>query len=356
MRVPFFSICIPQYNRTAFLLKALESITSQTFQDLEICISDGGSTDGGRREIEQCLRKSGRLYHYTSSQVNLPYDQNLRACISLSLGRYCLLLGNDDRLTSDTTLVDLMRALNDLGDIGAAITNYTELATGRFYPRAQITRDAGSGPAIAARSFRDYAFVSGLILNGQMCRSFATDCCDGSEMYQMYLGTRIVASGGRLVYINQTVIQKDIQLPGQHVDSYQHKTGRQIRNKPLPMARLAETVDKGLALSMVVGLQQRRALDLSILLQLYLYTYPFWIIEYKRVFGLLHAAWFNQAVSPARTANALPLGAKEYVAVWAVFSISSAAAWITPAWLFRYFRPWLYNFAKRFSGRALARE
>jgi len=37
---PLFSICIPQHNRTSFLIEACKSLQSQTFTDFEICISD----------------------------------------------------------------------------------------------------------------------------------------------------------------------------------------------------------------------------------------------------------------------------------------------------------------------------
>lgn len=34
------SICIPQYNRIAFLLKNLEYIAKQTYSNIEVVISD----------------------------------------------------------------------------------------------------------------------------------------------------------------------------------------------------------------------------------------------------------------------------------------------------------------------------
>ena len=55
---PYFSICIPQYNRSDFLLEALRSFSVQTFRDFEVCISDGGSTDGGFPSIEEFLNTS----------------------------------------------------------------------------------------------------------------------------------------------------------------------------------------------------------------------------------------------------------------------------------------------------------
>ena len=47
---PTFSICIPQYNRTSFLLEALKTLNEQDFKDFEVCISDDCSTDGRESE------------------------------------------------------------------------------------------------------------------------------------------------------------------------------------------------------------------------------------------------------------------------------------------------------------------
>ena len=43
---PLFSICVPQFNRTSFLLQSLDRLRDQVNTDFEVCISDGGSTDG----------------------------------------------------------------------------------------------------------------------------------------------------------------------------------------------------------------------------------------------------------------------------------------------------------------------
>ena len=42
---PFFSVVIPTYNRVEFLLEAVESVITQTFNDFEVIIVDDGSTD-----------------------------------------------------------------------------------------------------------------------------------------------------------------------------------------------------------------------------------------------------------------------------------------------------------------------
>src|SRR5205085_9227963 len=101
---PLFSICIPQFNRTSFLLRSLDCLRDQTTADFEVCISDGGSTDGRAEEISHFLQRSGMQHTFEVQREPAPYDRNLRAAIGLARGRYCFLLGNDDMLASDATL------------------------------------------------------------------------------------------------------------------------------------------------------------------------------------------------------------------------------------------------------------
>ena len=101
---PFFSICIPQYNRTKFLILVCESLNSQSFRDFEICISDDCSTDGQEKELTSYLDKIGIDYRYKKNKKNLRYDGNLRSSIDMARGEFCFLMGNDDCLMSNKEL------------------------------------------------------------------------------------------------------------------------------------------------------------------------------------------------------------------------------------------------------------
>ena len=102
-------------------------------------------------------------------------------------------MGNDDELTGPDTLQVLHDELEHFRPVAVAVTNYREIESGRVDRRIVETKLLGHGPRVAARTFRNYSFVSGVVLQGDAARKAAADVCDGSEMYQMYLGTRLVA-------------------------------------------------------------------------------------------------------------------------------------------------------------------
>lgn len=80
---PEFSICIPQYNRTPFLIEACRSIAAQSFISFEVCISDDCSTDGREEELISFLRESRMDFTYARQARNRRYDGNLRGLFRL---------------------------------------------------------------------------------------------------------------------------------------------------------------------------------------------------------------------------------------------------------------------------------
>lgn len=346
---PFFSVCIPQYNRTEFLIESMESFRSQRFRDFEICISDGHSTDGKQPLIVDYLRKSGLTFIYSQANEQLPYDRNLRRSIGLSKGGYVLLMGNDDELADPDVLQDLYDALERNKPVAAAVTNYYELGSGRQYRRTVETNMLGDGPYVAARTFRNYSFLSGVMFQGDAARDAATDALDGSEMYQMYLGTHLVAQGGRYLGLDRFSVNKDIQIPGRVVDGYQCEQKTHpcpIVERHLPMGRLLEVVAAGLE-PHHTGIERDKTLA-RVATQLYQFTYPFWIIEFRRVQSWRYAVGVLLALRPSITAKHLALSRGSKLRLWATYIVGGAGALIFPIRLFEFWRPRLHRLAKEF--------
>jgi hypothetical protein len=345
---PFFSICIPQYNRTRFLIEALQTFAAQSFRDFEVCISDDCSTDGGSAALLEYLRGSGLSYIYSVSDKNLRYDGNLRRAISLSRGRYLWLMGNDDGLTSPGTLEAGRAEIVKHSPVAVAISNYREAATGYSYQRMLFTGVAGSGPTAAVEAFRRYSFVSGVILDGPASRALSTSSVDGAEMYQMYLATRLVGAGGRLLSIDETYVDKDLQVPNEQVDSYRLRPKLSVRSAlddPLPMTRLLEVVAAGLE-PCHSGRDRDRNLT-RIALQLYTFIYPFWVVEYRSVQSWGYALGLLLSVRPSRIAGPLHLSLLSTVKLWTRYLLFGGSALLVPRALFQSLRARLFRVAKR---------
>lgn len=93
MKNPIISIIIPTYNREKLIIKALNSIFNQTFQDFEILIIDDASTDNTRNVVENLKNQKIRYYRL---------DKNGGQCVARNYGikrasgKYIAFLDSDD--------------------------------------------------------------------------------------------------------------------------------------------------------------------------------------------------------------------------------------------------------------------
>ncbi len=90
--MPYFSIIIPTYNRSSTILKTIESVLSQTFQNFEIIIIDDGSTDNTFEEIEH-LKTNKIIYKRQKNNERANARNN---GIALANGDYITFLDSDD--------------------------------------------------------------------------------------------------------------------------------------------------------------------------------------------------------------------------------------------------------------------
>jgi glycosyltransferase involved in cell wall biosynthesis len=345
---PLFSICIPQFNRTSFLLQSLGRLCDQVTADFEVCISDGGSTDGRHREILEFLQSSGLRHRYEVQQrPPTPYDRNLRGAIGMANGRYCFLLGNDDMLATTTTLREISEIVADHGFPEVIVTNYRELSTGRDFRRVSVTGVLGRDVETAISNFRNYSFVSGILLDRRLAEKHATEKWDGSEMYQTYLATRILASGARLLGIADTVVLKDIQIEGEQVDSYarRERVAGPIKEQLLPLAQLGCVVVD--AMSPYINSANMSRVVRDVFRQLLVFTYPPWLVEYRRIQSWRYAAGVALGMRPRHILKGLRIDWPSKLYLRLLYGVVTLAGLLFPVSLFERIKPRLHRFAKR---------
>jgi glycosyltransferase involved in cell wall biosynthesis len=100
---PQISICIPTYNRHAFLERCLYSIyLAYSFHSIsiEICIYDSSDSD----ESKSIADKYSTVLNlkYLKNSNNGGYAGNFKRCISMATSKMAWLIGDDDLLLQNS--------------------------------------------------------------------------------------------------------------------------------------------------------------------------------------------------------------------------------------------------------------
>ncbi|MBO5911044.1 MAG: glycosyltransferase family 2 protein [Elusimicrobiaceae bacterium] len=104
---PLISVIVPIYNVAAYLPRCLDSITQQTYQNLEIILVDDGSTDDSLEICQQYAKKDNRIKVIHHENKGLPGARNTG--IDAMHGDFVAFLDADDwlPLTAYETLLTL---------------------------------------------------------------------------------------------------------------------------------------------------------------------------------------------------------------------------------------------------------
>lgn len=88
------SIIVPVYNSEQYILRCINSLTSQTYQNMEVIIVDDGSTDNSGKICDECAHKDFRIkvIHQKNGGTSKARNTGLRE----ATGDYVTFIDNDD--------------------------------------------------------------------------------------------------------------------------------------------------------------------------------------------------------------------------------------------------------------------
>ena len=96
---PLVSICIPCYNKAAYIQRSIESALNQSYENIQIVIYDNGSQDQSRELITRIISKEKNSKNKIKF-IYLEYSLNIRDswhyCLSQADGDFLVILGADD--------------------------------------------------------------------------------------------------------------------------------------------------------------------------------------------------------------------------------------------------------------------
>src|SRR5579872_1380284 len=104
---PFFSVIVPTFNRARLISRAVESILSQNFEDMEIIVVDDGSLDNTGDVVRIFSERDMRIsYHYSENQ-GAAAARNL-GCSFASVKYFTFLDSDDEYLPNHLAILEEM--------------------------------------------------------------------------------------------------------------------------------------------------------------------------------------------------------------------------------------------------------
>ncbi|MBS1665951.1 MAG: glycosyltransferase [Bacteroidetes bacterium] len=341
------SICIPQYNRIAYLSESLSQIEKQDYKDIEVVVSDDCSTDDTEKLVKELQANYKYPLIYKRNEKNLGYDRNYRQCIELASGDYCILIGNDDTIYQPHSISFLVDFLirEDYPDLG--FSNFVEDNNPAVVvERAQFTQVLGADKYTALKNYSCFSFVGGLIYKKSSFLEYNTDKHDGSVYAQMYLGCLMVSSGCRLFSIKEPLVLKDLQLGEVYRSSYRENIARKWKDFKVVDGGIPSVINVLISAFGDAGVLDQQIIK-KIFLRIYTTTLPHWILDYKSNKAFPEAIGIVMGLNPLRNPQFLLLHFSNRVVVYIRYLLFSIIALLTPAFFFTKFKNRLYRFFKR---------
>ena len=89
------SIGLPVYNGEDYIDEALQSLLDQTYENIEIIVSDNCSTDQTEHKVKKIAQKDNRIFFYKNKK-NYGASYNFNLTVKLSKGSYFKWASHDD--------------------------------------------------------------------------------------------------------------------------------------------------------------------------------------------------------------------------------------------------------------------
>jgi glycosyltransferase involved in cell wall biosynthesis len=154
------SVVIPTYNRAAFIVKALQSVLDQTFQDFEIVVVDDGSTDETAEIIRRMDEPRIRFLRQDHRGVSAALNTGWRA----AQGEYIARLDSDDRWLP-TLLQELLAVLEQDSALAVAYARAQAInAEGALLPQVMGARERFVGATLTSLVYGDFVCPMAVVI------------------------------------------------------------------------------------------------------------------------------------------------------------------------------------------------
>lgn len=169
------SVIIPVYNPgDVFLRKCLESLTAQSYQDMEIVVVNDGSTDGSDGVCREFAASDRRIRYIRQENAGVSAARNKG--IDISAGEYICFVDSDDYVDPDYVRSMVDAAGKSHADI--VIQGLKQIKAGRVISNEQFESGVHLVSNLSDRQFDELFYYC-----GPYCKLFLTSLVKSNKIY-----------------------------------------------------------------------------------------------------------------------------------------------------------------------------
>ena len=162
-KYPLVTIGLLSYNYSKYLLDALDSLLTQTYQNIELIIIDDYSTDNSSDLINKWIHQNKIHCTFIQNEINLGITRVSNIIVEKSSGKYICLFASDDIMLSDRITRQVAILEESTEDFGICYCYpHTMDETGKIFPRNWKEGDGGflEGDILEQYVYRHFGFIT----------------------------------------------------------------------------------------------------------------------------------------------------------------------------------------------------
>jgi glycosyltransferase involved in cell wall biosynthesis len=198
--IPLVSIAMATFNGEEYLIQQLDTLVAQSYQNLEIVVSDDGSTDNTLSILELYAKKYSNFFVH-KNEVLHGVKRNFENALEHCKGTYIAFSDQDDLWMLDK----IEKQVNAIGDYAAIYHNSLFIDKNGNSLHKSLGQSVNSYSGFDARSFLLFNCVSGhaLLFHRKMLE-IAIPFPD-ARYHDWWLAFRAADNGG-IKYLNETLV------------------------------------------------------------------------------------------------------------------------------------------------------
>ena len=216
---PLVTVAILVYNNYQYLKECLDSILEQSYENIQLIISDDGSEGFNARKVESYIQKKMRAniksYFVYTMENNIGTSRNFNFTLKLAEGKYIKYIAADDLFYDVFSLSDLVTAAeNEKSSVVIARAPNYDMYLERqewTYPSDahwEQMKDAAQNPKMFFGMMSQFCLISApsVLMN----REFLMEHGGADERYRLIedwpLWMKMLRSGEMFTFLNKPVV------------------------------------------------------------------------------------------------------------------------------------------------------